>query len=121
MSPAMRNPPGPSHRKQDPTPSSSPPAETGFETPYPEIETWIQGLQRLHPKRQLLHYIAEFEAQDYFGVDELARLPLERLTTAPFSLTPGNAEFLLGEAHKTVKRVDRERVKERKQGHGYLF
>jgi hypothetical protein len=48
-------------------------------------------------------------------VDEIAGITYDCLTTDPFKMTPGNAEFLLKAIDREVKRVKSVREKDHKR------
>lgn len=94
-------------------PSSDPPDEAFLE-PYPEINTFLDNMEMNNPKRKLTNYKEIFENHDYYNVDDIADITLERLTATPFNMTHGNAEFLLKEIGKEMKRVNQIRKKDYK-------
>jgi hypothetical protein len=96
-------------------PPSSPPDESAFVEPFPAIRIFLEGLGVSNPLRKLEIYADVFESNDYYGVDEIAGITYDRLTTDPFNMTPGNAEFLLKAIEREVKRVKRVREKDRKR------
>lgn len=91
-------------------PLSDPPDDP-FEEPYPEIETSIHGLSIFHPKHDLDKHIADFKAQDYYNIIDLAAFTLDHLTNTPFNFSMGNAEFLIKEVHKAIKKIDKKHAK----------
>jgi hypothetical protein len=95
-------------------PSSDPP-EDAFLEPYPEIGGFLTGLAIANPKRKLTKYVDLFEQHDYYNVDDLANITLERLTVDPFNMTAGNAEFLLKSIGKEIMRVIQIRKKDHKR------
>jgi hypothetical protein len=100
-------------------PPSSPPDDSAFLQPFPAIRTFLEGLCISNPLRKLETYADIFESNDYYDVDEIAGITYERLTTGPFNMTPGNAEFLLKEIERDVKRIKRIREKDRKRARNY--
>jgi hypothetical protein len=98
---------------------SSDPPEDGFLEPYPEISTFLNRLATDNPRRKLTNFIETFENHDYYTVDDIANVTLERLTSNPFNMTPGNAEFLLKEIGKEVKRIHQIRRRESKRRRYY--
>jgi len=95
-------------------PSSDPPDEASLE-PYPEIDAFLDRIEINNPKRKLTNYKDLFEFHDYYNVDDIADITLERLTANPFNMTHGNAEFLLKEIRKEMKRVNQIRKKDHKR------
>ncbi len=108
----------PSRAEKHDLPSSDPP-EGAFLEPYPEIDTFLNRLAVANPKRKLATYIELFETHDYYNVDDIANITLERLTTDPFNMTHGNAEFLLKEVVKEMKRVNQLRKGDSKRRRYY--
>jgi hypothetical protein len=88
-------------------PLSSDPPDPDEENPYPSISDFIHRLGARYPKRGLEAHIINFESRDYYQVDELVRISSSELTSHTFGFTSGNAAFLLEEARKEVKRVDK--------------
>ena len=109
---------GSSRAEKHDLPSSDPPDEAFLE-PYPEIDSFLNRLVVTNPKRKLSSYIELFENHDYYNVDDIANITLERLTAAPFHMTPGNAEFLLKEIGKEMKRISQIRKKDYKRRRYY--
>ena len=107
------SPPRHSRADKHDLPSSDPP-EDGFLEPYPEIKTFLSWLATDNPRRKLTSFIETFENHDYYTVDDIANVTLERLTGDPFNMTPGNAEFLLKEIGREMKRINQIRKRESK-------
>jgi hypothetical protein len=103
-----------SHVEKHDLPSSDPP-EDAFLEPYPEISVFFNRLATDNPRRKLANFIEIFENHDYYTVDDIANLTLERFTADPFNMTPGNAEFLLKEIGKEMKRINQIRRRECKR------
>jgi len=110
----------PSHQslKCELPPSSDPPDEA-YQEPFPTIRTFLERLCIFNPLRKLEIYADIFESNDYYDVDEIAGITYERLTSDPFNMTAGNAEFLLKAIEKDVKRVRRVREKDRKRARNH--
>jgi hypothetical protein len=102
----------PSRAEKHNLPSSDPP-DDGFLEPYPEISAFLNRLATSNPRRKLADFIEIFENHDYYTVDDIANIALERLTADPFNMTPGNAEFLLREIGKEMKRINQMRKRRR--------
>jgi hypothetical protein len=88
-------------------PLSSDPPDPDEENPYPSISDFISRLDTRYPIRGLEAHRMNFEARDYYQLDELIRMSPSELTSHAFGLSSGNAAFLLEEARKEVKRVDK--------------
>lgn len=101
--------------KRELPPSSDPPDDSAFQEPFPTIRTFLEQLCIFNPLRKLENYADIFESNDYYDLDEIAGITYERLTSDPFNMTSGNAEFLLKAIEKDVKRVRRVREKDRKR------
>lgn len=87
-------------------PASSDPPDADMANPYPTIDDFITKLHERAPKRGLASFLFCFESQDYYHIDEVSRINAKDLEGPGFSLTAGNAAFLLAEVEKEIKRVD---------------
>ena len=72
------------------------------------------SLHNQNPQRKLDVFILIINDADYYGVHELASLTQEFLVSH-MKMTPGNATFLLEVAKKTVAKVDKCVLKEKKR------
>lgn len=85
-------------------PSPSPPK---LDIEYTSIDYF---LDQLHPRqlhRDLQRYTVVFRENDYYNIDEIARMGKNDLIKV-IGMSSGNAEFILGEVTKEMKRIDRE-------------
>lgn len=118
MMPAAYPPPAnsgyPSPYKCDAPSSDGPAPESPVPESYPDIETFLNQLTKIHPRRKLDAFIAAFDTQDYFYINEIINISVERLMGLDFNMSMGNADFLRSEATKEVKRIDDKRARERK-------
>lgn len=90
-----------------PAPPSSDPADQDGAIEHRSIRNFLFDLGSKHPQRGLAAYEANFNLMDYYHVDELANMAQEDLTGRDFSMTPGNAKFIISEAKVEVKRAER--------------
>ena len=95
--------------------SDGPTPEGPVPESYPEIEAFLNQLTEIHPRRKLNAFIAAFDTQDYFYINEIIDISVERLTGLDFNMSAGNADFLHREVTKEVKHVDDKHVRERKR------
>jgi hypothetical protein len=93
-------------------PSSDPSDETGA-NPYPEIMAFFTKLDKEHPRRNLMQCANDFERMDFYHINEIITISVERLCSAEFGLTAGNAQFIIETLKAEVKRIDRTRRKSR--------
>jgi hypothetical protein len=100
------------HNHYDDVPSSDPPDDSGA-NPYPEIRSFLEKLDKQHPRRLLLPYVEDFEQKDFYHIDEIVKLSMECLTGAEFHLSAGNAQFIVDAAKAEMKRIDRSQGKKR--------
>ncbi|KAJ7229773.1 hypothetical protein GGX14DRAFT_553279 [Mycena pura] len=89
-------------------PSSDPP-ELDAVNPYPLISDFILRLDQHVPRRALPECLGRIEDQDFYHIDEIANLQTADALVEQFSLTKGNAVFLLGKICDEIKRVNRTR------------
>lgn len=92
---------------------SSPPDTTGFEEPFPKIEAFLNNLTSEYPKRKLNNFADIFTENDFYTIDDLEGIAAQCFTAPPFGMTEGNADFLVKQLDKAIKRVKRIREKER--------
>jgi len=85
---------------------SSDPPDDGDANPYLDITDFLKNLDLQHPRRNLTWYALQFESMDFYNIDEIAKLLVERLSGDEFGLTAGNAQFLWNEVNTEMKRVD---------------
>ena len=119
MMPGAYPPPGnsgyPSPNKRD-APSSDGPAPEGlFAESYPDIEAFLNQLMEIHLRCKLDAFIAAFNTQDYYYINKIIDISVERLTGPDFNMSTGNADFLHREATKEVKCIDNKHARERKR------
>jgi hypothetical protein len=86
----------------DTTPSSDPPDDTEVNR-YPEIFAFFTILDQKHPRRNLLKCAHDFELMDFYHIDEIAKISVERLSSTEFGLTAGNAQFIADTLKAEVK------------------
>jgi hypothetical protein len=100
----------PPHQQHHALPAHSIPSSDGFNdsyaNPYPEINAFIMKLSERQPRRQLTKHIADFNAKDYYNIDQLAKITTDRLSGPEFGMTSGNAEFLLDAVHAEIKKIN---------------
>ncbi|PPQ84487.1 hypothetical protein CVT24_012185 [Panaeolus cyanescens] len=80
--------------------------------PFPDIAVFLQQISDNFPRRGLDAFINIFTDNDYYTVNDLRHFAPDRLTAPPFTMTPGNADFLVQEIQKTIKKVELSRAKE---------
>jgi hypothetical protein len=90
----------------DTTPSSDPFDDIG-PNHYPETLAFFTMLDQKHPRRKLLQCGHDFEQMDFYHINEIAKISAERLSSAEFGLTAGNAQFISETLKAEVKRIDR--------------
>jgi hypothetical protein len=59
-------------------------------------------------------YADVFELLDFYHIHEILSLSAQRLMQPNFSMSEGNAAFLLAEAKREVERIDRAAGKKRR-------
>jgi hypothetical protein len=98
-------------RHRDEMPSSDPPDSHREidENPYPGITEFLRRLDEKHVQRGLSRHFNTFEGKDFYNIDELANISVERLSAIEFGLSAGNAQFFLDAIHKEMKQIDRAR------------
>jgi hypothetical protein len=75
--------------------------------PYPAIIPFLTKLHDRHPRHGLDQYIYEMDLQNFYHIDEIARLSAKGLVGDTFKMSVGIAVFLINEIEKELKRVDR--------------
>lgn len=76
-------------------PSSDGPTPEGpIPESYPEIETFLNQLTEIHPRCKLNAFIAAFNTQDYFYINEIIDISVEHLMGPDFNMSTSNADFL---------------------------
>ncbi|KAJ7200189.1 hypothetical protein GGX14DRAFT_400871 [Mycena pura] len=96
-------PPAPAHHA---VMSSDPPDDAAA---YPSIVDFIETLIAKVPQRQSLREAGQnLDALAYYNIDELTTLTVDEFGTDKFgNILRGNAEYLLGQVKKEVKRLDK--------------
>jgi hypothetical protein len=80
---------------------------------YPSISEFFSNLVQRHPHRSSLSSLTySFEAQDLYSINEIATFSEDKLRSE-FDVTLGNAQFILEQVKKEIKRVDRINQKKR--------
>ena len=87
--------------------ASSDPLDMDASNPYPEISTFLHSLDEHHSKRGLTTYISQFDAQDYYNIDEVFKIGSAAALFETIGMTAGNAAFLLEKIKAEMKRIDR--------------
>jgi hypothetical protein len=79
---------------------------------YPSIIDFIETLITKVPQRQSLREAGlNLHTLHYYGIDEITTLTADEFGTDKFgNVLRGDAEYLLGQVRKEVKRLDKERV-----------
>lgn len=97
-------PPAPTHHA---VMSSDPPDDTGS---YPSVIGFIDTLVAKVPQRASLRDAGEMlDSLHYFDINEIVTLTVEELGTDKFgNVLVGDAQYLLTQAKKEVKRLDKE-------------
>ena len=91
-------------------PSSDPQESHGHdENPYPGITEFLRCLDEKHVQCRLSRHFNTFEGKDFYNIDELVNISVERLSAIEFGLSAGNAQFFLDAIHKEMKHIDRAR------------
>ncbi|KAI6144409.1 hypothetical protein BKA82DRAFT_35643 [Pisolithus tinctorius] len=72
---------------------------------YPTIVDFLTKLDASFLKRKLSVYIPQFEAMDFYNIDELRSLSEEQLMK-DFGMSLGNSRFLLSEVAQAVRQVE---------------
>jgi hypothetical protein len=93
--------------------SSDPPDDIGA-NPYPEIRLFFAQLDEKYSRRNLSKYADEFEVKDFYHIDEITRISIDRLSSAEFGISAGNAQFIVEASKAEMKRVDRALGKKRR-------
>ncbi|KAJ7887161.1 hypothetical protein B0H13DRAFT_2534384 [Mycena leptocephala] len=91
-----------------PTLPSSDLADTVSANSYPEISYFLKKLNELQPRRRLLKCIPKFDELDFYNIDELVKLGPAAELAQITSISLGNATYILENAKREMKRVDRE-------------
>lgn len=94
----------PPRRRKDDFLSSDPPDE---EIIYPGITDFLKVLHEKHPQRGLSQYFDEFEAKDFYNIDEISAVSSEMLIGTTFGFSAGNAQFFLDAVQKEIKKINR--------------
>jgi hypothetical protein len=76
--------------------------------PYPEISDFLNKLNDLQPRRQLLKCIPKFDELDFYNIDELVKLGPAAELAQITSISLGNATYILEKVKGEIKRIDRE-------------
>jgi hypothetical protein len=86
--------------------SSDPPDDAGA---YPSVTDFIEGLIARVPQRQALREAGEvLDSLHYYDLNEITSLTAEELGSDKFgSILRGDAEYLLTQARREVKRLDK--------------
>ncbi|KAJ7938741.1 hypothetical protein B0H13DRAFT_2301381 [Mycena leptocephala] len=97
-------PPAPTHHA---VMSSDPPDDTGG---YPSVIGFIDSLITKVPQRASLRDAGEMlDSLHYFDINEIVKLTVEELGTDKFgNVLEGDAQYLLTQAKREVKRLDKE-------------
>jgi hypothetical protein len=104
--------PQPPSAQIDATPSSDPSNEIGVNH-YPEILAFFTMLDQKHPQHNLVKCAHNFELMDFYHINEIVTISIERLCSVEFGLTSGNAQFIIKTLKAKVKHIDRTRRKSR--------
>ena len=75
------------------------PANTAIKCKYPDVEEFFAKLAEENPRRNLNNMGEKLSAQDFFCIDEIADEKEQFYQEPPYSLSPGNAKFVV----KSVK------------------
>lgn len=96
----------PAAPSRDPVMSSDPPDDAGA---YPSVTDFIEGLIARVPQRQALREAGEvLDSLHYYDLNEITSLTAEELGSDKFgSILRGDAEYLLTQARREVKRLDK--------------
>ncbi|KAJ7663360.1 hypothetical protein DFH06DRAFT_1324830 [Mycena polygramma] len=86
--------------------SSDPPDDAAS---YPAVIEFIANLIRVVPQRESLRAVGEtLDSLHYFQINEITDITIDELGTDRFgNVAPGDAQYLLTQARKEVKRLDK--------------
>lgn len=84
------------------------PASVMIKCDYPDIVEFFVKLAEENPRRNLNHIGETLSAQDFFCIDEIVDEDERFYQEAPYSLSPGNAKFVVKSIRDAVEAARRQ-------------
>lgn len=107
--PPFQQPPSVPSTSETPNPAQPPssPTKTDYDVLYPSIRWFLEDLQLKDPRRHYEQHCDDFDALNYYNIDEVITLGKSGLTDT-IKMTPGNADYLLKAVRVEIKKAEQD-------------